>query len=275
MNILTEIYLGWMKARNQVDFGIRQRFHPNSRPIESPEIEKPEITGGYSEETRNQAGHEIDRLTEIYHFDYFFAARSYDQARENYFYLAMLDRALEQARVVLPDCLEAADIGPSSWFYVRALYASLIWHRAPSPRSVHLTGYEVDAYRMYSDFHTRKDHAMGNLHGLPGVEYCDQRFTTQPQTYDVVTLFFPFVFQKDHLKWGLPVDLFNPAGLLKSAWESLKNNGVMIIVNQGEEEHDAEKALLNSLRIPITGAFRMDSLLYQYPLDRYIITINK
>lgn len=275
MNLFTEFYYGLMKIRNQVDYGIRQRFHPNPRPIESPEIEKLEITGGYSEATRNQAGHEIDRLTEIYHFDYFFAARSYDQARENYFYLAMLDKALDQAQVTLPDCLEAADIGPSSWFYVRALYAALIWHQAPNPRSVHLTGYEVDAYRMYTDFHTRKDHAMGNLHGLPNVEYCDQRFTTQPEVFDVITLFFPFVFQKDHLEWGLPVDIFNPAGLLESAWESLAKNGVMIIVNQGREEHNAELAMLDNLHIPIAGACQMDSLLYQYSLDRYLISIKK
>ena len=133
----------------------------------------------------------------------------------------------------------------------------------------------MDAYRLYADFHTRRDHALGQMQGLDGVEYLDRGFTLQPDTFDVITMFFPFVFEKDHLQWGLPGSLFDPAVLMKSAWESLKRGGLLIIVNQGHEEHKAETQLLKRLNIPVASSFKMDPLLYSYPLTRYIITVKK
>ena len=214
-------------------------------------------------------------LRDKYHFAPFETNHAAEEIRENYFYLHMLDKALDSAQISLPASLTAADIGPSSWFYVQALFSALTWHGSPEPRTVHLTGYEVDAYRLYADFHTRKDHALGQMQGLAGVEYVDRGFTAQPEAFDVITMFFPFVFEKDHLQWGLPGSLFDPAELMKSAWESLNNGGLLIIVNQGHKENKAETQLLKRLNIPVASSFKMDPLLYSYPLTRYIITVKK
>jgi hypothetical protein len=116
---------------------------------------------------------------------------------------------------------------------------------------------------------------MGNMRGLPNVEYLDHGFTLQPGMFDVITLFFPFVFEKDHLKWGLPARLFNPESLMNSVWRSLKTGGAMLVVNQGVKEHNEQLKILERCGISVTAAFRMEPLLYSYPLDRYIITAKK
>ncbi len=275
MNLFSKLYYAYLRLRNSLDFAIRQRIHLTTRPFSGTYSAHQDIPASYPSEKREKVKQEIDRLNSKYHFDYFAAGHTPEETRENYFYLAMLDEALERTDCGFTETLTAADIGPSSWFYVHALSAALTWNRSNTPRTVHLTGYEVDAYRLFSDFHTRKDHALGNLRGLPNVEFIDHGFNVQPDKFDVITLFFPFVFEKDHLQWGLPGNLFNPMILMKAVWESVSPNGLMIIVNQGLEENQAERKLVKDLNIPVCAAFRMEPLLYSYPLDRYIITAQK
>ncbi len=267
--------LAWLRLFNPLDYFLRQHLHPGVRPVDRPRITMPDLAGRYKAGRREQASREIQRLTELYHFDYFSTARTLDEARENFFYLAMIDRALDETVIALPDSLSVADIGPSSWFYVHALFAAVTWHNTWYPRSVHLTGFEVDPYRLYSDFHTRQDHALGNMRGLPNVEYVDHGFALQPETYDIITVFFPFVFLKDHLEWGLPAKLFDPDTLLNTVMGSLKTGGVMLIVNQGIYEHREQLKLLEKLSLKPAAAYRVESLLYTYKLDRFVITVKK
>jgi hypothetical protein len=275
MNPFTEFYFTCMKLRNFLDYAIRQNVHFHSKQVSRSTTNQDDILLSFPLEAREYARNQIDLLNSQYHFENFSSAHSADETKENYFYLTMLNEAFNQTGCEFPEILTAADIGPSSWFYVHALTATLTWHKSSTPRTVHLTGYEVDAYRIFSDFHTRKDHAMGNMQGLQNVKYIDHGFSVQPETFDVITLFFPFVFVKDHLQWGLPGNLFDPASLMKAAWNSLRPDGLILIVNQGIDEHRAELKLLRSLNIPVSAAFQIESLLYTYSLNRYIITAQK
>lgn len=275
MNPFAALYYAFLNLRNSADFAMRQRFHPRLNPVDRTRPANQNFLSSYPLECREKASLLVERLTARYHLDDFSDALFAKEIKENYFYLAMLDEAFHQSHAGFPNTIKAADIGPSSWFYVRALIAALTWYNTQSPRAVYLSGYEVDAYRLFADFHTRKDHAQGNIHGLSNVDYVDQGFSIQPETYDVITLFFPFVFKKDHLQWGLPLNLFDPAGLIKSAWESLRTGSLMVIVNQGKEEHRAQIKILEDSGVPITAAFHMEPLLYTYRLDRYIITAKK
>jgi hypothetical protein len=187
----------------------------------------------------------------------------------------MLNEAFQRSNITFRDSVHVADIGPSSWFYVHALSAAVAWYNSTTRRDFHLTGYEIDANRLYSDFHTRRDHALGNMQGLQGVEFLDRPFIENNQKLDLITMFFPFVFEEDHLKWGLPARLFKPASLLITAWNSLRKGGLLLIVNQGLDEHTAESGFLKELRISEATAFKVEPLLYSYPLDRYIITAVK
>jgi len=98
--------------------------------------------------------------------------------------LARLD-ALSEAAPEMPQTIHAADIGPSDWFYVHALYAALKWWNSPTGRTVRLTGYEADAYGVYSALFSRYDLAHGYLTGLEEVHYIPRKFTRQPGKFDM------------------------------------------------------------------------------------------
>ena len=133
MNLFTALYFSFLRLRNNLDFAIRQRFHPSLKPVIKPASSAPDFLSEYSVENREKAGQEIQRLRDKYHFAPFETNHATKDIRENYFYLHMLDKALDSAQISLPASLTAADIGPSSWFYVQALFAALTWHGSPNP----------------------------------------------------------------------------------------------------------------------------------------------
>lgn len=272
-NPFLSVYLGWLRLKNSIDYPLRQRLKRfRAAPVSTSHPFHRDILSTYPEKNRHRVQRTLEELDKNFHFGYYSQTHSLDEIRENYYYLSLLDEALRKSDISLPESIRAADIGPSSWFYIHALHGALSWFDTPSRRQVQLTGFEVDAYRLYSDFHTRKDHALGNMQGLNGVDFMDHGFEVSHSTYDVITMFFPFVFEKDHLKWGLPGRMFDPRKLLMEAWQSLRPGGFIMIVNQGEEEHEAEFRAMAELDISVRCAFKVEPLLYSYPLDRYILT---
>ncbi|MBP7691697.1 MAG: hypothetical protein KA764_07255 [Anaerolineales bacterium] len=259
------------RLRNALDFPLRQFFRWRRPGLHWRNEPKHALFAALAEPERVAAEAAADRLLTHYPLDYLHAHSRTDNYRENLFYLELLERALEAAAPALPAEINAGDIGPSHWFYVQALYALWTGWRAAAPRAVTLTAYESDAYRVYLDLYSRWDHAHAHLRGLPAerVRYEPRAFPPQPAAFDALTLLFPFVFERDHLEWGLPGPLFSPAALLADAWLSLKPGGVLIIVNQGEAEHHAQRQLLEAHAIPAAAAFRHESQLFHYPLPRY------
>ena len=220
---------------------------------------------------RLQADDTASRFLSDFNLHDLYENSSADNYRQNLFYLEMLERALSEVDVQIPRAIVAADIGPSDWFYVKALYAALKWWKNSDGREVQLTGYEADAFRVYPNGFSRYDFARSYIQGLEKVKYMPEKFIPQPENYDLITMLFPFVFIKDHLKWGLPFRRFDPIKLLGDVWGSLKPGGVLIIVNQGEVEHLAQKDMLLSENIRPAVAFQHPSQLYQYKLVRYVL----
>jgi SAM-dependent methyltransferase len=254
--------------RNSADYSLRQWFRWQRRGLRIRNEPKDRLFARLPEGPRQVAESVAARLLADYHLQTLYNNSRAETYRENLFYLEMLERAVATARPPWPQTIRAADIGPSSWFYVHALHALLQWWECPSGRRVNLSGYEADAYRVYVDFHSRFDHAQAHLQGLNGVRYLPEPFARQPAAFDFVTMLFPFVSAKDHLQWGLPRALFAPDQLLADAWHSLKPGGLLVIVNQGEDEHQAEREMLAAAGIKPLAAFRHASTLYQYGLPR-------
>ena len=256
-----------------MDYPLRQLFRWRRAGLRLRNEPKHALFTQLPAEQRVQAEAAADRLLTHYPLQYLHAHSRAENYRENLFYLELLERALNIARPALPDELIAGDIGPSHWFYVHALYALWsAWDRpAAAPRSVTLTAYEADAFRVYGDLHSRWDHAQAHWQGLPGdrVRYEPRAFTPAPAAFDALTMLFPFVFESDHLKWGLPGRMFQPAELLAAAWASLRPGGVLIVINQGEAEHHAQRQGLEAQGLPVAAAFRHESLLFRYDLPRY------
>jgi hypothetical protein len=261
----------WLRLRNTLDYPMRQFFHWRRTGLRLPARSLKGLFDALPREQRGRAILLAARLLEDYHLQPLAASSTPGMYRENLFYLDMLATALERSSASLPDSLTVADIGPSHWFYVQALFALLRWWRCPKGRDLSLTGYEVDAYRIYSDLHSRYDYAQAHIRNLSGVTYLPQAFTRQPALLDLVLMLFPFVFEPDHLRWGLPAALFEPERLLADAWSSIKPGGVLIIVNQGFQEHQAQQARLAACGILPRAAYRQDPLLYTYDLDRYVL----
>lgn len=262
-------------ARNRLDYPLRQLFRWRRAGFRIQPSAQADPFATLPPQDRPRAMALAERLTQTYHLEDFAAQTTPVNYRENLFYLHLLESALEAAQVSLPETVRAADIGPSHWFYVQALAALLCWWQTPRPRPIDLQGYEIDAYRVYADLHSRYDHALGHMRGLAGVTYIPRGFSAQPSTFHLIFMLFPFVFPEDHLKWGLPGNFFRPRGLLQAAWQSLQPGGALIIVNQGEAEHRAQRALLEAEGIPIRAAFRHDPLLFRYSLDRYVLTARR
>lgn len=265
MNFLQNIH-------NAIDYPLRQFFRWRRKGLSIPNQSKNTLFDFLPPAENEQAVIKEAYYRKIYHLEEFYQNSHAGNYRETLYYLEMLEQALHNSKSVLPDHVSCADIGPSHWFYVQGLHACLRWYQAPDGRSVQLTGFETDAYRLYNDFRSRADHAIANIRSLANVEYLPQAFSSNPAQYDLVIMFFPFVFIPDHLQWGLPGRMFNPVELLTHAWQSLRTGGTLVIANQGEKEHSAQRLMLESLSIPIKTTHRFESLFFKYTLPRYIIT---
>lgn len=195
--------------------------------------------------------------------------------RKKYYYLDLLETAFRRCNISLPDPMWAADIGPSHWFYVQALWSILAWWERDHPRQVHLHGYETDPYRIYRDFYSRIDHARAHMNGLEGVEYHPSAYSRQPVRFDWIGQFFPFVFLADHLKWGLPRNQFAPMKLMADIWASLKPSGTWLILNQGEAEFNEQERLLAELEISPLESFPFESPFYTYQHPTRITILRK
>jgi len=263
-------YLFGILLRNLFDYPLRQLFHWRRKGLRIKNEPKEDLFAHLEETNHSQTQAIADRLFREYHLDSLYSTSSRDNYRENLYYLSMLESAFTAVNPSLPARLFAADIGPSHWFYVQALYAALKRWRDPEGRDVTLSGFEGDAYRVYADFYSRYDHARAHIADLPGVEFIPFAFRPQPAAYDIITLFFPFIFLKDHLEWGLPATQFDPTALLQNAWLSLKPGGLLIIANQGNSEQQKQHDLFHQLNIPIKTSFLFESPLYQYDIPRFI-----
>jgi SAM-dependent methyltransferase len=261
--------------RNAIDYSLRRRIAWR-RPIRKRRNElKENLFEHLSGTDRAQAQSTAARLKKAYRLDALFQSSTRTNYCENLFYLEILEAALTRMAYVPPEGLYVGDVGPSHWFYVRALYQLLRWWKTPVARTVQLHGFEIDPYRVYADFHSRMDHAEAQMEGLEGVVYHPEGIENHHRNFDLVLQLFPFVFVADHLDWGLPRQLFSPEKLVAQVWRKIKPGGILVVVNQGEAEHIEEQRILKSVGAEPKVAFRHDTLLFTYELPRYVLVARK
>lgn len=270
--------LVWRQLHNAIDYPLRQLVRWQRGGLPWRNQSKRDLFAHLSSAARRRAEADAARLLDRYPLDDLRAHSTAHNFRENLFYLEMLDRWLvpteDGGRTPHQPRSSVVDIGVSHWFYVHAL--SAFWRRQLG-ETVTVTGYEADAYRVYTDLRSRYDHARAHLRGLDPdrVRYAPTAFAPQPGAFAAVTLFFPFVFARDHLEWGLPGRMFAPEQLLIAAWDSVAPGGVLLIVNQGEAEHNTQLDLLTLNGITPVAAGRHDSLLFSYDLARHVLVAAK
>ncbi len=155
---------------------------------------------------------------------------------------------LESNISVDKDNIKILDIGSKNWFYVRELYNFFKYNNFE--KEIWLDGIEIDAYRVYTDFHARYDYAMHYSAGLKNCRYIAGDFLGHYDKYDYITWFYPFVTEFPLLEWGLPLSTFKPLEMLGHAFASLNPGGIIIIKNLNEKEYAIQGNLFKELGIP-------------------------
>jgi len=266
--------MNWLRdIRNRIDFPLRQRIAWERTGLGFKQESKHALFDYLPEDGRKQAKEREVLLRSAYHLDNFYNNSTCQQYREALYYLDLLEAAIDAAAPTLPDTLTMADIGVSHWFYVQTLHALLKWWHCPDGRQLKLHGFECDPYRVYANLHSRFDYAIAHIGKLADVDFHPYAFSKHPPTFNLVLMLFPFVFQHDHLQWGLPGNYFNPQDLLLAAWQSLQSGGLLITVNQGAEEHQAQLKLLSHLPNPTAASFEFTSPFFEYELPRFVTVV--
>lgn len=162
---------------------------------------------------------------------------------ENYHLLDLLDRVRQRYDWPRTKGQTVVDVGAKNFYY-----AATLWHFFKPQK---LTGIELDAYKLYHDFHTRWSYARFYVRDLPEAEYVPGDFFNYQKRADVITLFLPFVLEYPLVKWTLPGRFFVPQKIFDHAFAVLNPGGCLLMTNQGDEEYDVARkhALASGFRL--------------------------
>jgi hypothetical protein len=134
------------------------------------------------------------------------------------------------------------DVGAKNWAYVEALYAFIATCQNGKP--FRLNGIELDPNRRYISLKTRRQAAISYTQPLPWAHYHAGNLLDWREKTHIISHFLPFVFKEPLLAWGLPLAHFKPEALLAHQLSLLAPKGILLIVNQGEAEAEAQQGLL-------------------------------
>ena len=173
--------------------------------------------------------------------------------------------------------ISVLDIGSKNWAYVKGEYD---FFKNYSNQLI-LDGVEIDAYRLNSNFYSRYEIAqfyIKNLHGVnqgvnQGVNYYPDNLLNINKKYNYIIWLLPFITIYPLQKWGLPKKYFMPEKLLEHAYKLL--NKQMLIVNQGEEEAEIQKNMLDNLGIEYKKLGTIESQALEFKNSRYGFLVQK
>lgn len=169
------------------------------------------------------------------------------------------------------DKINVLDIGCKNWFYAKGEHEFF----ENFCKSFKLDGVEIDAFRLYSNFYNRYEVSKYYTKGLNNTNYIAGNLLDLKEKYDYIIWLLPFVIKEPHIYWGLPEKYFYPKKLLAHAYNLLNKNGQMLIINQGEEEFEAQKILLQDLKIGYKDLGEITSDYFQYKNKRFGALIVK
>ena len=166
--------------------------------------------------------------------------------------------------------VKVLDIGCKNWFYARGEYDFF----KSFCNEVLLDGVEIDPYRLYTNLYNRYEVAKYYTRGIPA-NYIVGNLLEIEDKYDYIVWFLPFVLERPHKKWGLPMSFFCPEKMLAHAYDLLLPQGQMLIINQGVYETSEQKALLGQLGIKYCELGLMENKHFAYKNERYGFLVCK
>ncbi len=194
-------------------------------------------------------------------------------------YSDYLDRLNTDINLPKTEALHWIDVGCKNWAYVDAIDA---YCNVKQNIPYQLSGVEVDGYRRYVDGHNRKEYAETYIKQIPNAAFYAQSIMTFTQHADVITCFFPFVFEDPCLHWGLPLSQFQPQIFLNHLLSLLKPGGVLIIINQDHDEYEEQYRLLtktqhtkNTAKFDISRYGVMPDSFLEYRYKHYATIVHR
>jgi hypothetical protein len=213
---------------------------------------------------------------------------------ENLAVIELLEEYIEAGGEAARLCVsKILDIGSKNWFYASGEWSFFKYNSICHPelvsgseipkqvrndkveKEIYLDGIEIDAFRVYSDFHTRYDYAQFYIKNLENTRYIPKDFMLYNEKYDYIIWFFPFVTEFPLQEWGLPLSKFKPLEMLKHAYDSLNSGGKILIVNQDEKEYAIQEELIRKLNLSYEkkGDFKNSFLEYEH--KRFVTIVFK
>ena len=137
------------------------------------------------------------------------------------------------------------DLGSKNFVYAVALakFLNEIYE------NFNLTGLEIDPHRLYRDFYKRGDYARyytslaSSFYSHSTVSYRegDWLHEESDQNYDLITCFFPFLYEDLHFKFGLLPRSFSPEAFYRKA---MNQANYVLFFHQGKLEFEESLQLL-------------------------------
>lgn len=251
--------------KNNIDFFLRQRLSFTRKNYLEQNEDK---EGLFSDEIAEREKF----LLEKYDLKDLKSNSTIQNYKENLYLIDILDTYLSQnlSTVQHFDRSTILDIGCKNWAYAKGEYAFF----KKSCGTLQLEGIELDANRLYSNFFSRKEVAKFYTKGI-NANYIKGDFLKHKVNYDFIIWILPFVVENPLIKWGLPLRYFKPEEMLKKAYDSLKTSGNMLILNQGEAEHETQIKLCEELKIKYTTFGEVKSNFMNYNIERHLLIIKK
>jgi hypothetical protein len=133
---------------------------------------------------------------------------------------------------------------------------------------------ELDAHRRYLWGSTRRVYGEALARRFEGSRFIGGSVADQPGPWAVVTWFLPFLTPEPLAAWGLPSRFLAPEALLRHVLGSVVPGGVVLIVNQGEEEAALQQRLLEQVGARFTSLGRIDCALSPFRLARFGLLVR-
>ena len=246
--------------RNKFDFFLRNKITFSRRNYS----EKAEDLSGIF------TGKEQENLYEVLKQKYDYSLLE-DSTRRNFsanvYFLSVFDKYLSKRK---GEKLSVLDIGSKNWAYVKSEYVFF----KSFAKDFNLTGIELDAYRMYSNFYTRYEIAKFYTKDLENTNYIAGDLLEHKGKYDCIIWILPFITEYPLVKWGLPLRYFKPEEMLLHAYKLLNKGGEMLIINQGEDEYQIQQELNRKLGLSSENYGKIDDVFGVFRNDRYCLKVT-
>lgn len=263
VELLYNFTMDWFEnIKNSVDFFLRQHLTFSRKNYFEQNEDKEGLLA------KPKALDKEQELINKYDLEYIKNNSTKQNYLENLYTIDILDKYL---KIDFTKDLKVLDIGCKNWFYAKGEY----FFFKKYCDNLKMDGIELDSNRLYTNFYSRKQVALFHIKDLKNTNYIEGSLLNHAGKYNYIIWILPFVIKDPLIKWGLPIKYFQPAELLKKAYDLLENGGSMLIINQGKYEYEIQQKLCYESGIKYTPIGEVKSEFLTYNIQRYSILVKK